>query len=76
MSFCVIFTVQFSNGNIKTTDKLDFTMYKNTDEINPRKKHQRILVRLKRRFILGTTISGDLFMCSCDLGSAVLSLGC
>lgn len=54
MSFCVVFTVKFSNGSIKTTDKLDFTMYKNTDEINPRKKHQRILVRHKRRFILGT----------------------
>lgn len=51
MSFCVVFTVQFSNGSIKTTDKLDFTMYKNTDEINPRKKLRRLLVRNKRRFI-------------------------
>lgn len=52
MSCCVLFTVQFSNGSIKTTDKLDFTMYKNRDEINPRKKHRQILVRRKRRFVL------------------------
>ncbi|XP_068607345.1 DNA-directed RNA polymerase I subunit RPA49 [Brachionichthys hirsutus] len=36
--------VRFSNGNIKNADKLDFTMFKNTDENNPRKKSQRILV--------------------------------
>ncbi|XP_068178489.1 DNA-directed RNA polymerase I subunit RPA49 [Antennarius striatus] len=36
--------VQFSNSNIKNADKLDFTMFKNTDENNPRKKSQRILV--------------------------------
>lgn len=51
MSFFVVL-VQFSNGSIKTTDKLDFTMYKNTDEINPRKKHRRILVRNKCCFHL------------------------
>lgn len=71
-----LLTVHFSNGSIKTTDKLDFTMYKNTDEVNPRKKHRRILVR---RFILctsSTPISDDFFRFSGDLGSAVLSLGC
>ncbi|XP_041790051.1 DNA-directed RNA polymerase I subunit RPA49 [Chelmon rostratus] len=36
--------VQFSNGSVKNADKLDFTMYKNTDERNPRKKNRRILV--------------------------------
>ncbi|XP_036950371.1 DNA-directed RNA polymerase I subunit RPA49 [Acanthopagrus latus] len=36
--------VQFSNGRVKNADKLDFTMYKNTDERNPRKKSRRILV--------------------------------
>ncbi|XP_029948924.1 DNA-directed RNA polymerase I subunit RPA49-like [Salarias fasciatus] len=36
--------VRFSNGNVKNEDKLDFTMYKNTDENNPRKKSRRILV--------------------------------
>ncbi|XP_070843003.1 DNA-directed RNA polymerase I subunit RPA49 [Chaetodon trifascialis] len=36
--------VQFSNGSVKNAAKLDFTMYKNTDESNPRKKNRRILV--------------------------------
>ncbi|KAM3623403.1 uncharacterized protein V6R79_010742 [Siganus canaliculatus] len=36
--------VQFSNGNVKSADKLDFTMYKNVDEHNPRKKNRRLLV--------------------------------
>ncbi|XP_044047609.1 DNA-directed RNA polymerase I subunit RPA49 [Siniperca chuatsi] len=36
--------VRFSNGNVKNADKLDFTMYKNADESNPRKKSRRILV--------------------------------
>nr|XP_046269206.1 DNA-directed RNA polymerase I subunit RPA49 [Scatophagus argus] len=36
--------VQFSNGSITNADKLDFRMYKNTDESNPRKKNRRILV--------------------------------
>ncbi|CAN9510433.1 unnamed protein product [Ophioblennius macclurei] len=35
--------VRFSNGNVKIEDKLDFTMYKNVDESNPR-KNRRILV--------------------------------
>uniref|UniRef100_A0A671UER9 RNA polymerase I subunit E n=1 Tax=Sparus aurata TaxID=8175 RepID=A0A671UER9_SPAAU len=35
---------KFSNGSVKNADKLDFTMYKNTDESNPRKKSRRILV--------------------------------
>lgn len=41
----LLLTVQFSNGSVKNADKLDFTMYKNTDESNPRKKSRRILVR-------------------------------
>ncbi|XP_033830392.1 DNA-directed RNA polymerase I subunit RPA49 [Periophthalmus magnuspinnatus] len=36
--------VQFSNGIVKDPDKLQFSMYKNTDERNPRKKNRRILV--------------------------------
>ncbi|KAM9315043.1 DNA-directed RNA polymerase I subunit RPA49 [Pholidichthys leucotaenia] len=36
--------VRFSNGSVKNADKLDFSMYKNTDEHNPRKKSRRILV--------------------------------
>ncbi|CAL8274318.1 unnamed protein product [Gadus morhua 'NCC'] len=36
--------VQFSNGNIKNAEQLDFTFYKNTDEEHPRKKSRRVLV--------------------------------
>ncbi|XP_040001857.1 DNA-directed RNA polymerase I subunit RPA49 [Xiphias gladius] len=36
--------VRFSNGSVRNADKLDFTMYKNADENNPRKKSRRILV--------------------------------
>lgn len=45
--FIIIFhlTVRFSNGTVKNVEKLDFTMYKNADERNPRKKSRRILVR-------------------------------
>ncbi|XP_078115838.1 DNA-directed RNA polymerase I subunit RPA49 [Sander vitreus] len=35
--------VRFSNGSVKNADKLDFTMYKNADESNPRKKSRRIM---------------------------------
>ncbi|KAI3353241.1 hypothetical protein L3Q82_019785 [Scortum barcoo] len=40
----LLLTVRFSNGSVKNAEKLDFTMYKNTDESNPRKKSRRILV--------------------------------
>uniref|UniRef100_A0A1A8G4H5 Polymerase (RNA) I polypeptide E n=2 Tax=Nothobranchius korthausae TaxID=1143690 RepID=A0A1A8G4H5_9TELE len=36
--------VQFSNGSVKDTDKLDFSVYKHVDETNPRKKNRKILV--------------------------------
>ncbi|KAJ8336046.1 hypothetical protein SKAU_G00393890 [Synaphobranchus kaupii] len=36
--------VQFSNGNLKNADHVDFALYKNTDGNNPRKKTRRILV--------------------------------
>ncbi|XP_059194240.1 DNA-directed RNA polymerase I subunit RPA49 isoform X1 [Centropristis striata] len=35
--------VRFSNGSVKNADKLDFTLYKNADESNPRKKSRRIM---------------------------------
>lgn len=41
----LLLTVRFSNGSVKNADKLDFAMYKNSDESNPRKKSRRILVR-------------------------------
>lgn len=36
--------VRFSNGCVKNADNLDFAMFKNKDETNPRKKSRRILV--------------------------------
>nr|XP_057935637.1 DNA-directed RNA polymerase I subunit RPA49 [Doryrhamphus excisus]XP_057935646.1 DNA-directed RNA polymerase I subunit RPA49 [Doryrhamphus excisus] len=36
--------VRFSNGNVQKADKLDFIMYKSTDEVNPRKKNRRMMV--------------------------------
>uniref|UniRef100_UPI0037E92D5B DNA-directed RNA polymerase I subunit RPA49 n=1 Tax=Semicossyphus pulcher TaxID=241346 RepID=UPI0037E92D5B len=36
--------VRFSNGSVKNANNLDFTMYKNADESNPRKKSRRIVV--------------------------------
>ncbi|XP_047434599.1 DNA-directed RNA polymerase I subunit RPA49 [Mugil cephalus] len=36
--------VRFSNGTPRNADRLDFTLYKNVDEVNPRKKSKRILV--------------------------------
>ncbi|XP_038569453.1 DNA-directed RNA polymerase I subunit RPA49 isoform X2 [Micropterus salmoides] len=41
--------VRFSNGSVKNGDRLDFTMYKNADESNPRKKSRRILVAESER---------------------------
>ncbi|XP_026158678.1 DNA-directed RNA polymerase I subunit RPA49 [Mastacembelus armatus] len=41
--------VRFSNGRLKNADKLDFAMYKNTDENNPRKRSRRILVAESER---------------------------
>ncbi|XP_075787356.1 DNA-directed RNA polymerase I subunit RPA49 isoform X1 [Pelodiscus sinensis] len=35
--------VQFSNGKLQNSENMDFTLYKNNDATNPRKKHQRIL---------------------------------
>ncbi|KAJ8410990.1 hypothetical protein AAFF_G00180250 [Aldrovandia affinis] len=36
--------VQFSNGNLKNAEQVDFALYKNSDDSNPRKKSRRILV--------------------------------
>lgn len=37
-------TVQFSNGKLQNPDNMRFSLYKNKDSTNPRKKSQRILV--------------------------------
>ncbi|XP_057700291.1 DNA-directed RNA polymerase I subunit RPA49 [Corythoichthys intestinalis] len=40
---------RFSNGSVQNAEKLDFTMYKSADEINPRKKTRRIVVAESQR---------------------------
>ncbi|XP_045572307.1 DNA-directed RNA polymerase I subunit RPA49 isoform X2 [Salmo salar] len=41
--------VQFSNGNLRNTEQLNFSFYKNVDETNPRKKTRRMLVAESQR---------------------------
>ncbi|XP_074993310.1 DNA-directed RNA polymerase I subunit RPA49 [Calonectris borealis] len=36
--------VQFSNGRLRRSDSMRFTVYRNRDTAHPRKKHRRILV--------------------------------
>ncbi|KAK2908741.1 hypothetical protein Q8A67_004578 [Cirrhinus molitorella] len=38
------FIVTFSNGHVKNEKKLDFKLFKHTDDFNPRKKTRRIVV--------------------------------
>uniref|UniRef100_A0A3Q3WC12 Uncharacterized protein n=1 Tax=Mola mola TaxID=94237 RepID=A0A3Q3WC12_MOLML len=56
---------RFSNGNVKNADKLDFTMYKNQDESNPRKKNQRILLAESNRLpYVGSTFGTGSLKCN------------
>lgn len=41
---CCNLTVQFSNGRLQNPGNMRFTLYKNNDSTNPRKRSQRILV--------------------------------
>lgn len=50
---CFHLTVQFSNGNLKHAEQLDFAFYKHTDEEHPRKKSRRMLVRRRHELSLG-----------------------
>ncbi|XP_037112631.1 DNA-directed RNA polymerase I subunit RPA49 [Syngnathus acus] len=40
---------RFSNGSVQNAEKLDFSMYRSADEVNPRKKTRRILVAESNR---------------------------
>ncbi|XP_077427573.1 DNA-directed RNA polymerase I subunit RPA49 [Vanacampus margaritifer] len=40
---------RFSNGSVQNAEKLNFTMYRSADEVNPRKKNRRILVAESER---------------------------
>ncbi|KAI5087765.1 DNA-directed RNA polymerase I subunit RPA49 [Silurus meridionalis] len=36
--------VKFSNGQVKNIDQLNFQLFKHSDDVNPRKKHRRMVV--------------------------------
>ena len=40
---CCNLAVQFSNGRLQNPGNMRFTLYKNNDSTNPRKRSQRIL---------------------------------
>ncbi|XP_068583080.1 DNA-directed RNA polymerase I subunit RPA49 [Cebidichthys violaceus] len=57
--------VRFSNGSVKNADKLDFTMYKNADESNPRKKSRRIMaVESDRLSYVGNNFGSGSLKCN------------
>ncbi|KAM4751489.1 LOW QUALITY PROTEIN: DNA-directed RNA polymerase I subunit RPA49 [Anableps anableps] len=57
--------VRFSNGCVSNADNLDFSMYKNTDEKNPRKKSRRIVVAESDRLsYVGQNFGAGLLKCN------------
>uniref|UniRef100_A0A8C4IUC3 DNA-directed RNA polymerase I subunit RPA49 n=1 Tax=Dicentrarchus labrax TaxID=13489 RepID=A0A8C4IUC3_DICLA len=57
--------VRFSNGSVKNADTLHFTMYKNADENNPRKKSRRMLVAESDRLsYVGTNFGAGSLKCN------------
>ncbi|KAM7008956.1 DNA-directed RNA polymerase I subunit RPA49 [Tautogolabrus adspersus] len=57
--------VRFSNGNVNNANNLDFTMYKNADENNPRKKSRRIVVAESDRLsYVGNNFGGGSLKCN------------
>ncbi|XP_062285326.1 DNA-directed RNA polymerase I subunit RPA49 isoform X1 [Scomber scombrus] len=57
--------VRFSNGSVKNAEKLDFTMYKNADESNQRKKSRRILVaEADRLSYVGNNFGAESLKCN------------
>ncbi|KAM9398457.1 DNA-directed RNA polymerase I subunit RPA49 isoform 1-T1 [Salvelinus alpinus] len=57
--------VQFSNGNLRNTEQLDFSFYKNVDETNPRKKNRRMLVAESQRLsYVGSNFGTESLKCN------------
>ncbi|CAK6972249.1 DNA-directed RNA polymerase I subunit RPA49 isoform X1 [Scomber scombrus] len=57
--------IRFSNGSVKNAEKLDFTMYKNADESNQRKKSRRILVaEADRLSYVGNNFGAESLKCN------------
>ncbi|KAM6391622.1 DNA-directed RNA polymerase I subunit RPA49 [Rhynochetos jubatus] len=57
--------VQFSNGRLRRSDSMRFTVYRNRDTANPRKKHRRILVsETERLSYVGNNFGSGIMKCN------------
>ncbi|KAG7313979.1 hypothetical protein KOW79_022475 [Hemibagrus wyckioides] len=57
--------VKFSNGQVNTTDQLNFRLFKHSDEANPRKKSRRIVVAESDRLsYVGSNFGPDSLQCN------------
>uniref|UniRef100_A0A452GKK0 Uncharacterized protein n=1 Tax=Gopherus agassizii TaxID=38772 RepID=A0A452GKK0_9SAUR len=57
--------VQFSNGKLRNSENMDFTLYKSKDTTNPRKKHQRILTtETDRLSYVGKNFGSGILKCN------------
>ncbi|KAM9770865.1 DNA-directed RNA polymerase I subunit RPA49 [Menidia menidia] len=57
--------VRFSNGCVKNADKLDFAMFKNADETNPKKRSRRMVVAESDRLsYVGQNFGGASLKCN------------
>uniref|UniRef100_A0A8B9MTT9 RNA polymerase I subunit E n=1 Tax=Accipiter nisus TaxID=211598 RepID=A0A8B9MTT9_9AVES len=57
--------VQFSNGKLRRSDSMRFTVYRSKDTAHPRKKHRRILVsETERLSYVGNNFSSGVMKCN------------
>ncbi|XP_062455056.1 DNA-directed RNA polymerase I subunit RPA49 isoform X1 [Rhea pennata] len=57
--------VQFSNGRLQRTDDMHFTVYRDRDSTNPRKRHRRILVsETERLSYVGNNFGSGVMKCN------------
>ncbi|NXL52301.1 RPA49 polymerase, partial [Podilymbus podiceps] len=57
--------VQFSNGRLRRSDSMRFTVYRNRDTAHPRKKHRRILVtETERLSYVGNNFGSGVMKCN------------
>uniref|UniRef100_A0A452GK65 Uncharacterized protein n=1 Tax=Gopherus agassizii TaxID=38772 RepID=A0A452GK65_9SAUR len=65
LSLCKFIPVQFSNGKLRNSENMDFTLYKSKDTTNPRKKHQRILTtETDRLSYVGKNFGSGILKCN------------
>uniref|UniRef100_A0A8B9S585 RNA polymerase I subunit E n=2 Tax=Apteryx TaxID=8821 RepID=A0A8B9S585_APTOW len=57
--------VQFSNGRLRRADDMHFTVYRDRDSANPRKRHRRILVsETERLSYVGNNFGSGVMKCN------------